>query len=117
MTPEQLNIREKECKRLAEIRMAKYGRIVHAKYEDMIEYEKLLSEKMSVNWIKISRDAIGASNVELANYIGVSKAAIEKYVSGENTPGLEVTLKLCKFFGLSLDEMFDLKKGEWNPDK
>lgn len=107
-------IRKRECKKYEADRMERYGRVVHATYEDMIEYEKLLSEKMSVNWIKISRDAIKANNVELANYIGVSKAAIEKYISGENTPGLEVTLKLCKFFGLSLDEMFDLKKGEWN---
>lgn len=57
----------------------------------------------------MARDTIGANNVELANYVGVSKAAIEKYISCENLPGLEVTLKLCKFFGLSMDEMFNLK--------
>lgn len=101
--------RKAECERLADIRMAKYGRIVHASFDEMIEYEAEIKEKLATPWIKMARDTIGANNVELANYVGVSKAAIEKYISGENIPGLEVTLKLCKFFGLSMDEMFNLK--------
>lgn len=39
--------RKAECERLADIRMAKYGRIVHASFDEMIEYEAEIKEKLA----------------------------------------------------------------------
>lgn len=69
-----------------------------------------MSDKSKSRYLidKDGQNSIGATNVELANYVGVFKLAIEQYIGGENVLGLEVVLKICKFLGLSMDDLFGL---------
>ena len=45
----------------------------------------------------------GITQMELAQKIGVSQAAINFYKTGKNMPGGEELYKISKFFGVSID--------------
>lgn len=64
--------------------------------------------------VKYLRNKIGLTQRQLADKIGKTNAAVSEYEKGKATPPIEVALKLCELFDLSLDEFAtkDLQKLE-----
>ncbi len=57
----------------------------------------------------------GSTNQEIADKTGIPISHIAKFFSGNlSNPHLFVAVAVCKFFGVSLDEMFHLKEEENN---
>lgn len=56
------------------------------------------------------RRSEGLTQEELADYLGVSKAAVSKWELGINLPDLTLVPKISSFFRISIDELFD-----WHP--
>ncbi len=51
----------------------------------------------------------GLTQLELANYIGVSKATVSKWESGKNLPDIALLPVLASFFDITVDELMDYK--------
>lgn len=47
----------------------------------------------------------GITHEKLAEYIGVSKASVSKWESGQSYPGILLLLELATFFNISVDEL------------
>ena len=56
------------------------------------------------------RRSEGITQEELAEYLGVTKAAVSKWELGINLPDLTLIPKISSFFRISIDELFD-----WHP--
>lgn len=56
--------------------------------------------------IKANREGRGLSLRALAELVGVSHSAIQKYESNQDMPGSEVAIKLARALGISLDCLF-----------
>ena len=57
--------------------------------------------------IKKQRKRLGVSQGQLANAIGVSRQALTRWESGAGTPDLDNVKALARFFGISLDQLFE----------
>ena len=55
--------------------------------------------------INLKRKEKGMTQEELANYMGVSKAAISKWESGQSYPDITLLPILATFFNVSIDEL------------
>ena len=66
-----------------------------------LDYGKILKEE---------RKARGITQAELAKGIGISQAQISMYESSTNEPGIEICIKIAQFYGITLDELFNLKE-------
>lgn len=53
------------------------------------------------------REARGLSQGELAELLGVSRQTINSIEVGRYTPSLPLALKAARFFGSTVEEMFD----------
>ena len=51
----------------------------------------------------------GITQDELANYIGVSKAAVSKWETGQSYPDVTFLPQLAAYFNISIDELIDYK--------
>lgn len=51
----------------------------------------------------------GISQNELAEYLGVSKAAVSKWETGQSYPDIELLPALAAFFNISIDQLMDYK--------
>lgn len=51
----------------------------------------------------------GITQDELANYIGVSKASVSKWETGQSYPDLTLLPMLASYFNISIDELMDYK--------
>lgn len=51
------------------------------------------------------RNEKGITQDELASFIGVSKASVSKWETGQNYPDITLLPKLASYFGISLDEL------------
>lgn len=51
----------------------------------------------------------GLTQDELANYIGVSKASVSKWETGQSYPDITFLPQLATFFNITLDELMDYK--------
>ena len=47
----------------------------------------------------------GIEQKEIASRLGMSPSAVTSWMSGRNTPDIEVLWELCKIFGVTLGEM------------
>ena len=54
----------------------------------------------------------GLSQEDLADQLGVSRQAISKWERGEASPDTDNLIELARIYGMSLDELLGLKKGE-----
>ena len=54
----------------------------------------------------------GATQLELANYIGVSNTTVNNYVQGYNTPRMDKVDKICDFFGITRSELLEEKQNK-----
>ena len=59
------------------------------------------------NDVKERRLERGLYQAELANELGVSRQTINSIETGKYTPSLPLALALARFFGVSVEEMFD----------
>ena len=51
------------------------------------------------------RKALGLSQEQLAEQVGVSRQSISKWETGQSTPELEKVVELSRIFGISTDEL------------
>ena len=48
----------------------------------------------------------GRKGSELADALGVSRAAVSNWMNGKNSIDIELVPKICDFFGITVDEFF-----------
>lgn len=63
-------------------------------------------------YIKKLRNAIGITQLELANEIHVSDKTVSKWESGNGLPEIESLLKLSDFFNVTVDDILRAKSNE-----
>lgn len=51
-------------------------------------------------------------NVELANFLGMSKSAISNYIAGVSVPKLETVVKIASYFDVNFENLIDKKINE-----
>ncbi|MHC1772911.1 MAG: helix-turn-helix domain-containing protein [Flexilinea sp.] len=51
----------------------------------------------------------GITQDELANYIGVSKASVSKWETGQSYPDVTFLPQLAAYFNISIDDLMDYK--------
>jgi transcriptional regulator with XRE-family HTH domain len=51
----------------------------------------------------------GITQDELSNYIGVSKASVSKWETGQSYPDVTFLPQLAAYFNISIDELMDYK--------
>ncbi len=61
------------------------------------------------NTIKVERAKLGISQTELAEQIGVSKQTIHSIETGRFVPSTVLSLKMARFFGIKVEELFELE--------
>lgn len=69
--------------------------------------------------LKILLDEKDATQLELANFLGVSNTTINNYVKGYNMPRMDKVDAIAKFFNISREELISDKKDdkkEYNPN-
>ncbi len=59
------------------------------------------------NLVTELREAKGLSQGQLAADLGVSRQTINSIEVGRYTPSLPLALKMARFFGTTVEEMFD----------
>jgi len=64
------------------------------------------------NKIKIHRAIHNLTQEELANKIAVSRQTINTMESGKYIPSTALSLKMAKLFGVSVEELFQLERGD-----
>lgn len=71
----------------------------------MIAIKEINIAKVLVN----KRKEKGVTQDELANYIGVSKASVSKWETGQSYPDVTFLPMLASYFNISVDELIDYK--------
>ena len=56
--------------------------------------------------LKAARAALGMSQQDVANSLGVSRQTINAIESGDYNPTINLCISLCKLLGKTLDEVF-----------
>lgn len=46
------------------------------------------------------------SQVQLANYLGITKAAVTNWVKGVTSPDINTITKICEFLDISVNDLF-----------
>ena len=59
------------------------------------------------NQIREQRRQLGLSQAELAAALGVSRQTVISIESGRYLPSLPLAFTIARFFGLTVDKMFD----------
>lgn len=64
------------------------------------------------NTIKVERAIHNITQEDLARKISVSRQTINAMEAGKYVPSTTLALKLAKVFGKSVEEIFELEKGD-----
>ena len=56
--------------------------------------------------LKSARAALGMSQQDVANKLGVSRQTINAIESGDYNPTINLCISICKLLGKTLDELF-----------
>lgn len=59
--------------------------------------------------LKRVRTRTGKSQLEVAHSVGISNAALSNYETGYREPDLETLKQLAVYYGVSLDELAEVK--------
>ena len=59
------------------------------------------------NDVRLLRDTAGLSQGQLATAMGVSRQTINSIENERYTPSLPLALALARYFGVTVEEMFD----------
>ncbi|MBQ8624300.1 MAG: helix-turn-helix transcriptional regulator [Oscillospiraceae bacterium] len=62
--------------------------------------------------IRIRRESLGISQVELAENVGISQAMLCQIERGTKNPSLQVGREIAKQLNCSMEELFDIPKGQ-----
>jgi putative transcriptional regulator len=62
------------------------------------------------NRVKELRDALGWTQQQLADVVGVSRQSINSIERNRYVPSLELALTFCRVFSVPTDEIFELEK-------
>lgn len=68
--------------------------------------------KIIANRIKTKRVELGLSQKNLAERVGVTPPAINRFEKGEKSPSVDTLLKLAKALGVSTDFLLGAESGE-----
>lgn len=71
-----------------------------------------MSHKTVGNHVKKYRTAMGMTQAELAEHVGVSRVSIVAIENGRFIPTIETALQIGKALNLSLEEIFWIKDDE-----
>ena len=69
------------------------------------DLKKVFSQNLN-NYLTISKK----SQIEVANEIGISKSTLISWEKGRTSPDVLQTKKLCKIYGMSMDDIFFAKQ-------
>lgn len=61
------------------------------------------SKKIAKNLVKLRGDK---SRLEVSKALGITKSAISMYERGERVPRDDIKIKIAKFYGKSVEEIF-----------
>ena len=64
------------------------------------------------NKLKVERAIKNITQEELAKEIGVSRQTINAIESGKYVPSTVLSLKIARFFGRALEEIFELEESD-----
>ena len=64
------------------------------------------------NNIKQLRRAAGLTQKELAEMLGISNVTLSRWETGTKVPLLPNVIELAGLFGVTLDDIYPMKKGE-----
>lgn len=64
------------------------------------------------NNLKVQRAIKNISQEELARQIGVSRQTINAMEKGKYVPSTVLSLKLARFFGIAVEEIFGLEESD-----
>jgi transcriptional regulator with XRE-family HTH domain len=67
--------------------------------------------------LRYKRQVKGMNLVELGEVFELGKSQISLYENGKSYPPMSVARKICKYFGVSLDEMFESDMRPQEPPK
>lgn len=62
------------------------------------------------NKVKELREAVGLTQKELGAKVGVSRQAVNAIETGKFDPSIWLAYDLAKFFGTSIEELFDFER-------
>lgn len=62
------------------------------------------------NQVRASRQALGMTQQDLADAVGVSRQSINSIEQGKYIPSLPLALHLARIFSLATDALFQLKE-------
>ncbi len=72
---------------------------------------KAVFSKNLANYLNIHN----VSRKELGDYLGVSQMAISKWINEHNYPDIEIIIKICEYFKITLNDLFDFNnQSEFN---
>lgn len=60
------------------------------------------------NYLKEMLEESGVHINYFANCIGVSRAMVYLYIDNKNQPTMEVAKRMCSFFGVEIEDLFDI---------
>ena len=66
------------------------------------------------NRIKVERAEKNITQQELADIISVSRQTIHAIETGKYTPSTILALKIARYFGKNVEEIFSLEEGDWS---
>lgn len=66
------------------------------------------------NNVKVNRGIKGLTQEELAQLLGVSRQTIISIESSRYVPSTVLSLKISKFLGKSVEELFELEKSDFD---
>jgi putative transcriptional regulator len=61
-----------------------------------------------INKVKFHRLMLDKTQEDIANTIGVSRQTIHAIEKNKFVPSVQTAMKLAKYFGLSVEELFEL---------
>jgi putative transcriptional regulator len=64
------------------------------------------------NTLKIQRAIKNSTQADLADAIGVSRQTINSMELAKYTPSTALALKIARYFGKSVEEIFELEPGD-----
>lgn len=67
------------------------------------------------NRLKEARKRMGLSQLEVAKKVGISNAALSNYEIGYREPDLETLKRLAIFYGISIDDLAEMKAADISP--
>lgn len=65
--------------------------------------------------LKRARVRMGKSQIEVAKAVGISNAALSNYETGYREPDLDTLCALASYYGITLDELVDVKPKDSEP--